>query len=66
MLMTLLTSCSSVPAYIHTCPVPREYSRDYKETLKAEVSQLPSNSEILDVIKDYSVLVQQSKDCWSK
>lgn len=66
MLTLLLTSCSSTPPYIHTCPVPRDYSNEYKEELKQEVDKTSKDSKIRDVIEDYSVLVQESKDCWSK
>lgn len=67
MLMMLLTSCNSTSPYIHTCPVSRDYSQEYKTELKREVAlAAPNNAEIKDVIEDYSVLVQGSKDCWSK
>lgn len=64
-LMTLLTACNTAPPYVHTCPVPKQYTDEEKARAKSEAHFLPYHSEIGEMLKDYSVLAQQSRDCWS-
>ena len=65
MLMMLLTGCNTPATYIHTCPVPKEYTQAQKDRAKQEAHLLPPGSEIGEMIKDYAVLHQQAKDCWA-
>ena len=53
----------SVTAVVKTCPLPRTYTAAEKAQAKAEAAILPPGSELGEMIKDYSVLSQQARDC---
>lgn len=60
----LLTACSSgTLEYIHTCPVPKDYTAEEKQAAKAEGLLVPKDGMIANMLEDYAVLKQQSLDC---
>ena len=63
--MQLLNGCTTAqPDISRTCPVAREYTKEFEEQWGQEVASIPKGSAFRTVTDDYISLRDQSKDCW--